>query len=253
MYSKKDGTFRGYKTELLKEELPSYLRSFVVCNSCEGLLRKACGVGDPQKLVCLVCADKNNSNAFAASDEAVGNLVINCPLKSRACSWEGNISLIETHMDSCDYFNIECELSCGVVLHRIDMESHLTKECPDRLVICNYCLENSKFKDTLSHEEVCRHLPLECVNNCGDKLIRMDMQLHTEGQCPNTLVACTYTNYGCNVKLMRKDLGTHNKENRLEHIEMKTDFIEQKMESEIQKLKNDNTYLREELDKLKLK
>ena len=214
-------------------------------------MRKACGVGDPQKLVCLVCADKNNYNAFTASDEAVGNLVIRCPLKSRGCIWVGTVSSIETHIDTCDYFNTECELSCGDILQRIDMQSHLTKECPHRIIICNYCSESTKFKDTLSHEGVCKHFLLRCIG-CGEKFKRMDMQLHYEDLCPNSLMECTYNKYGCDVKVVRKDFEAHKRENRLLHLEMKTDFIEQKMDSEIQKLKSENASLREELHELKV-
>ncbi|KAI6657678.1 TNF receptor-associated factor 4-like isoform X4 [Oopsacas minuta] len=252
LYVEKDGMFRGYKTELLKEELPTYFRSFVSCSSCGGLMREARGVGDPQILLCLVCTEKKNSNAFVASDEAVGNLAVYCPLKSRGCKWENTISLIDKHLDICEYFNLECPLKCGVILKRVDIQNHITISCPHRLIKCKYCRALHKDIDLASHQRsVCTNFPLDCSNKCGNKFKRVDMKYHMEKVCPNTKSECSYKKYGCDVILARKDLESHKNENRFVHLELKTDFIEKEMKSEIQKLKSENASLRKDFDSMK--
>ena len=232
LYVKKDGKLGGYKTELLKEKFEPSLGSFVTCSRCEGIMRDASGVGSPQEFMCSVCVEGSSHSALGPNREVVSNLIIWCPLKSRGCEWEGHISSSETHLDSCMYLCTECGMSCGAVVKRIDMERHVNGECPLRVIMCEHCTESHKQAEMKLHLEECVMFPMHCTKGCGDILPRRDMQSHGEEMCPNSLLECGYRKYGCDVVVMRKDLDTHTSEYRLQHMEIKIDFLEFRIKSQ---------------------
>ncbi|KAI6655949.1 TNF receptor-associated factor 4-like isoform X1 [Oopsacas minuta] len=240
----KDGNSLGYKPDLLKEEIPSFLRTLVICSKCEGLTRGACGIGSPQTFVCLVCAEGNPYNVLITNREIVSSLIIFCPLKSRGCDWEDVISSAEAHLDTCEYFHKECHLSCGAVIKRIHMNTHITQQCTNRILECEFCTESHRAGGLTLHLEVCTNFPLQCVNKCGETILRQDMQSHIEDMCSNTLLECDYKKYGCCERVYRNHLDTHNNDNRLLHMEMKLESLQNK----ILQTNNENSILKEEIN-----
>ena len=226
LFVERDGKFGGYKFDLLMEEYPATFLSLVTCSRCEGIMRDASGVGSPQEFMCSVCVEGSSHSALGPNREVVSNLIIWCPLRSRGCEWEGHISSSETHLDSCMYLCTECGMSCGAVVKRIDMERHVNGECPLRVIMCEHCTESHKQAEMKLHLEECVMFPMHCTKGCGDILPRRDMQSHGEEMCPNSLLECGYRKYGCDVVVMRKDLNTHTNEYRLQHMEMKIEFLE---------------------------
>ena len=224
LYVKKGGTYGRYGIYLLKEKLPPYLKSFVICSNCEGILRDACAVGDTHSFMCLTCTQGRDSMVLKPSREAVANLVVSCPLRSRGCGWEGKISESEPHLDVCGLFRLECQLSCGNIIRRSDMSTHLYKNCPLKEIQCEYCAVFHKEKETSIHQENCLKFPLKCPNKCGAVLQREMLRQHTE-VCEHTLIECPYKEYGCEVKVARKEMEQHKSENRLIHLEIKTDSV----------------------------
>ena len=58
VYKKLDGSYRGWKVELLVEQITSKLEEkFLLCSYCSGLMRDACLLQKEgkQELRCLVC------------------------------------------------------------------------------------------------------------------------------------------------------------------------------------------------------
>ena len=239
--------YGGYRIHLLKEELPPYLKSFVICSNCEGILRDACAVGDTHSFMCLTCTQGRDSMVLKPSREAVANLVVSCPLKSRGCGWEGKISESEPHLDVCGLFRLECQLSCGDVIERSGMSTHLDKNCPLREIQCERCALIHKEKETNLHQENCLEFPLKCPNKCGDVLQREKLRQHTE-VCENTIIVCPYKEYGCEVEVARKEMEQHKSENRLIHLEIKTDSLCGKL----QVLQEENVLMKKEISILNL-
>ena len=217
---KRDGNVFGYRSDILREQIPSYLKCLVTCNKCEGLVRDGCGIGSPQLFVCQECTEGSPYTAMGTTRLAVSNLVILCPLKSRGCEWEGSISSAETHLDICNHFFEKCHLSCGAIFERTDMEAHRTLDCINRNVECEFCEENMRACDLILHQDVCMEFPLECANGCRETTKRMYMQSHVEDVCPFTLLLCDYNKYGCSEMIKRKYYDSHYSDNRVTHIEM---------------------------------
>ena len=247
----RDGKFGGYRVDLLKEELPSYMKSLVTCNRCKGIMRDASGVGSPQVFMCSVCAEGSSYSALGPNREAVGSLIIWCPLKSRGCEWEGHISSSEIHLDTCVYLYIECNLLCGAVAKRIDMQSHVNGECLLRKIMCEHCTQSHKQTDKDLHLGECVMFPIHCTNGCGNILPRGDMQSHKEEVCLHSLLECGYRKYGCGVELMRKELDTHITEHRLQHIEMVMQTGIRSLSEELERVKDDNISIRKEFNSSK--
>ena len=242
-----DGIWGGYKKELLKEELPAQFRRFVTCNKCKGIMREACGVGDPQVFFCETCAQGNEICPLALNRGFINNMAVWCPLKSRGCEWGGHISSSETHLDTCKYLYIECEHLCGAVVERNCMECHLSEECPFRLILCEHCTHSIRQSDLDAHLRECSMFPLHCINGCGDILHRGDMQLHREEICPNSLLECAYRKYGCSKELMRKNLDKHATENRLQHMEILMLSGIKSLREELGRIKEYNILLKRQL------
>ena len=244
---KRDGNVFGYRPDILKVEIPSFLKSLVICNKCDGLARDGCGIGSPQLFVCQVCTEGNPYTTMGTIRRTISDLVILCPLKSRGCEWEGSISSAETHLDTCDHFFEKCHLSCGAIFRRIDMEAHHTPECIRRIVECEFCEENMLAFDLILHQDVCMKLPLKCANGCGETTERMNMQSHVEDICPYTLLLCDYHKYGCSEMVERKHRDSHYSDNRMAHIEMEMRSNIEKLTGKLESVEQENVSLNKKL------
>ena len=194
-YLERDGKFAGYKRELLARELTQEEVQMFTCMECGGLLRES-HVTKEGIQKCKPCTDVNNRHTipFAVSDNAIEGLSCICPLLERGCNWLGKLSQLCNHLDVCGYFVVTCQWDCGVMMARASIELH-SKECEEVMV--------------------------KCEKNCGVEMLRKrDMKVHTENSCPFAVVPCSYSKYGCDVKLERKQMKEHTQDNYTEHLEM---------------------------------
>ena len=60
------------------------------------------------------------------------------------------------------------------------------------------------------HYDVCPKIPLKCPNKCSseEKIIREKMKEHLD-VCPDQEVSCKYSEFGCDIKVKRKDFDDH--------------------------------------------
>ena len=250
LFVEKDGKFGGYKPAFLKEDVPVCFRGFIICSVCDGLMRGACGVGDPQVFMCSVCASGEGANPLQPNRDVIMVMDVYCPIKSRGCCWEGTVSSLETHLDSCDYFLIDCDFGCGLVLARFGTESHLTEACIYRKITCDYCAETHRETDSNLHLEVCVDVPLTCINGCGAILPRKELQSHAEAACPNTWFECEFKEYGCDQMIARKDLETHKDHARLSHMEMMMQSGIQSLNEELDRVNRESASIQQQIDSL---
>ncbi|KAI6655950.1 TNF receptor-associated factor 4-like [Oopsacas minuta] len=110
------------------------------------------------------------------------------------------------------------------------MNTHITQQCTNRILECEFCTESHRAGELTLHLEVCTNFPLQCVNKCGETILRQDMQSHIEDMCSNTLLECDYKKYGCCERVYRNHLDTHNNDNRLLHMEMKIDLFDSQIQ-----------------------
>ncbi|XP_065659888.1 uncharacterized protein LOC136083898 [Hydra vulgaris] len=96
----------------------------------------------------------------------------------------------------------------------------MENQCTFCLHTCHYCLQNIFNLEIQAHLNVCECLPLDCVNQCGLRILRKEMFSHITDDCFNTLVPCQYINIGCNYKEMRKYTDAHAKTSAQNHLSL---------------------------------
>ena len=227
MYVKQGNCFTGFKSSLLIDDIPSFLKSFVVCANCEGVMRDPCGVGNPQIFVCSSCTKGDVGYPLSPDRNVASELRAKCPLEKRGCEWQGLLAEIEGHLGDCEYYLVECINGCGCVLQRRAIGGHFKTECSTRQICCEFCNKLFSFGDENLHQSVCLEAAVVCPLACDVWLRRKEITQHTEELCCNTKVGCPYTHQGCcvNVEVKRKDVQSHCNEFQIKHLEMKMEYV----------------------------
>jgi phage FluMu protein Com len=85
------------------------------------------------------------------------------------------------------------------VTRKKDLEAHETS-CPYRPVSCPHCnlfFESAKLQNHLSD---CDMLPITCVQ-CNGSIKRTEFELHMQKECPESVIACPFSESGCKEKV----------------------------------------------------
>ena len=146
---------------------------------------------------------------------------------SEYCKWTGPTIAILSHLESCQYLPVPCPLGCinpkklhlasPDVIQKIQrklLESHLTNTCPMRLIPCEYCQRKIKASSVNSHLYICEEHPIQCPNKCTFQSTKAKIFVrsrkvinnHLQTDCPLQQVDCPYSEYGCEDKVLRKDV-----------------------------------------------
>ena len=241
--------YGGYKREYLARNLSEMEEGIVICKICVGITRNTSLY--KEETTCKVCSESPaNANHVKLVQTAVNQLEIKCPLLRR-CNWSGKLSEAEEHLKNCESFLIKCYL-CKEVFSRSERELHGTKQCPLRIVTCQYCYQDEKAKFVSQHFEVCDGFPISCPNECGAEFIRRKLSEH-RSECVLEVVTCPYKEYGCKAEsISRRGLLAHKKENIVEHTDMSLAKINL-FQCEIKQLKDENALLKKEQTEMKRK
>ena len=242
--------YGGYKREYLARNLSEMEEGFVICKVCIGITRNASLY--KEETTCLVCSESPaNLNRVKLVQTAVNQLEIKCPLL-RKCDWSGKLYEAEGHIQDCESFLIQCDL-CQEVFSRVEGEQHKAKQCPLRIVKCQFCHQDKKAKFLSQHFTVCPEYPLSCPNECSAEFPRKQLPQH-RSECELEVVTCPYKEYGCRAEsMLRRDLLAHKKENIVEHTDMvQTSLVEVKKDfhSKIEEVKEENKLLKSKQNEL---
>ena len=170
-----------------------------------------------------------------------------CPIHNRGCNWVGNLGDCEKHLEVCGYVHETCKLGCGVVLSRDELRIHLKEICVQRIVVCEYCRENHKFCDLLTHHSMCNKISVPCELGCDKLVIRKNMTKHMDIECGKKEIDCPFVQYGCKVGVIkRKKINQHLEDKKYEHMAMKVNCLEET----VVKQKQTITILSEKIDTL---
>ena len=145
-------------------------------------------------------------------ERKVRELKVKCINSDSGCEWENCLSELDKHLTSkCLYVVQDCPNRCGVTLTKQELKHHLEATCRLREVECEYCQYSSDYESIVTeHIRECLEYPVSCENKCGRILKRKDMQNHCENECPNVLVECPFSDYGCkSLPVSRKVLQSH--------------------------------------------
>ena len=107
----------------------------------------------------------------------------------------------------------------GVWIHRT--------RCPMRAVKCEYCSVSVKACGMNGHLKVCGEFPIPCPNECSEEFLvkRKDKSIHLSQECPLQETECPYSQYGCEVKVQRRNLEQHEKEDMHKHMKLMVKMV----------------------------
>lgn len=150
-------------------------------------------------------------------------LEVKCPLVNKGCTWTGPLNMLETHLScmECQYVETKCPYSCGENIRCGLLEKHKAS-CPKRPFTCPYCNSTQSSHDdiTTNHMPNCASNVIECPANCGERNLKRQSLTEHRSHCPNEVTNCDYVHAGCNIKVMRKLLKSHNASSTVHHYKL---------------------------------
>ena len=104
------------------------------CYSCLQQLKKGTAVNK----ACPICREER-FKIFPNKqlDRKIKELHVYCVNRRSGCTWAGEMSGLDRHVDAdCQFVDVPCPSKCGVMLKRQYVQIHMAKECPCH---CQYC------------------------------------------------------------------------------------------------------------------
>ena len=143
-------TPRGYDCCIASEQSPR-AREAYRCSICFLLYREphllsCCGAHfchgciatvSEQGKACPLCQDKDFTTMLdKALRREILELEVSCTFKSEGCVWRGKLRELERHTDVgtglCEYVLVACKWKCGEMVQKRALGEHERKECPNR-------------------------------------------------------------------------------------------------------------------------
>ena len=239
--------FEGYECKFVQ---PPPKQFQIECPICLEILREphivsCCGynfckrcIGRIEGKSCPICKETGYAIMENQSwKRALYDFHVRCPHRHVGCDWTGELRNLLPHLNDnrqtpdlkgCPYTEITCPLCMAKVCREL-FEDHQEEQCPQREYTCEYCKEyRATFEDVAcQHWELCELFILPCPNNCemsgnGTKkfIERRKLEHHVNEECPLTPVACALRYAGCTVKLCRKDVTEHMREESSTHLSL---------------------------------
>ena len=201
--------------------------SHIYCRSCLLQHKKKSGLF----FNCPICRAHLDGRHFPDGriEREIKELGVYCP--NDECQWKGIIKDIETHITGCPYQSIECTNGCGENMQRRRVETHVSKECPKRIVICRHCEETGAHEviSTNAHLDVCPLFPIKCTNDeCDVVSPRNEISAHKR-TCPKSLVTCEYSSVGCSKRMKREVQEEHNESFVKEHLRLAVNVVQNRL------------------------
>ena len=234
----------GYPCEFV-EKPSQFLQT--ECSVCLQILREPQIVSCCGYSFCKTCIEriqaKNNpcplcieSNFTTLHDKrlqrSLSELDVRCVYQSDGCGWVSKLGALDQHLNvnpdperrlsGCDFIELGCEY-CGDLFKRHLIKEHESEQCPKRPFSCDYCRDyESTFEDVANnHWPECKCYPMSCPNECMPYAVeRQNLTHHLTSECSHAVIECDFNYVGCEVKLPRKDMSDHIRENSLSHISL---------------------------------
>ena len=211
----------GVDEDLFIDVLPDYLKCPICLCCLQAPYQTPCGHRFCKQCIIPVLNTRNNvcpkdrtvidvTNTFPdnAVKLQINSLRIKCPKHASGCPWIGELSDKPSHLQSCDFVEVPCQL-CGVVLQRNRFAAHQGM-CPKRQLPCEFCTTQFCFSDLSSHYATCPEYPVVCRYRCpSGKVPRKEEESHYLNDCPNQPVPCRMAPFGCSEQVARGEMDSH--------------------------------------------
>ena len=200
-------SYGGYEYEFVKEAPEKFICSICTKVQRDPHITSCCGqhfcdfclenwFKRQGKKSCPHCREEKDFNHFLdkAVKREINELKIHCTHHGKGCQWIGELSNLQTHLDSesgCGYVEVECpNRPCPNSIKRKDLTEHLNSECQQRRYKCEHCGYEYTYQGITTYHYIrCPEYPLVCSYECGAKVKRKDMSAHRE-KCSEELVVC---------------------------------------------------------------
>lgn len=239
---------RGKAAKLVDERgFPSHLK----CSSCQQpvfnsfqsphgcRLCQTCVESLPvqEKVPCPgrteACKDKDEDTSISqavcfpdiASRREISKLPVFCPNKQDGCGAQFQWREVESHLNSCDYEKVQCEM-CGEKRLKRELTDHKRNECSQRRVDCSLCgaqvvarLMDTEHKN-LQSNTCCPHFTAVCPHcSEGAPINHVGYVLHI-AVCRQRPMPCKFAHLGCTVVEAAVKLDAHYKDEVDKHLEL---------------------------------
>lgn len=147
-------------------------------------------------------------------DRRIQELSVTCSNASEGCEWTGCLADLKYHLNTnsdkaCLHQIISCPLNCGNLYERKDINVHVSSECTQRKVGCEYCTSAITFSDMEQHLSECQLVLIPCPKECGKLVKRCDSEFHVNGECTSQITSCLFRDVGCEAVVKAKDYDDH--------------------------------------------
>ncbi|KZT58873.1 hypothetical protein CALCODRAFT_516460 [Calocera cornea HHB12733] len=182
--------------------------------------------------------------------QMVDELLVVCPHARDGCPATPQRCLKASHLrDSCQYALEKCTgLGCSATVMRKDMAEHRESHCSEVLVECEACHEQVRRGLLQQHQQSeCKGAELPCPA-CETLLAPAEMKAHLAA-CPDVVVACPQSVFGCTATLPRSDMPAHTNSCTYDSLKGFFALFEQRMDG----MRLENEQLRRRLFDLETK
>ncbi|KAJ5106743.1 Zinc finger RING-type [Penicillium angulare] len=216
---------------------------------CEKCLRSAITSfrsADPDGFPCPSCRTPTSHLSMSVPRLLINmcdEIQVRCPLATEGCEEVVPRGHVQSHVDKyCGYQLVPCpDESCDKMTRKKDLQTG--KRCRHDYWRCSRCEEDVMEQDYEEHDkELCPSLETVCID-CGTVVLQRALKTHIEA-CPEVLSSCAASKYGCQVKIRRAEITTHEQQcplvaigpyfeaqnTRLNSLELTTRHLQQRNE-----------------------
>ena len=125
------------------------------------------------------------------------------------CNWEGTVGELTNHVNKCIHRTIICE-ECHQPLPHKNLTQHQQSLCPQRNILCQFCANEIRAIDSLTHIDHCTLRPTACPH-CLKTDITLDKLYEHIQMCfaSHQPTVCPFSSIGCKTVLRDTPVRTH--------------------------------------------